>query len=179
MEINRKLPLLAALALVSGCVAQETGPPPPRPAPSPRPTPSAAALPPPAPADWRDAALTPGDWSYRQDASGSVASFGEPGMTPLMALHCDRARRLVLLDRTGAASNSLPMTLVTTSMTRPLSATPVPGSVPVLRTTFAAQDGALDAMAFSRGRFAVEINGLPTLIVPAWEEVDRVIEDCR
>lgn len=178
MEINRKLPLLAALALVSGCVAQESAPPPP-PAPRPTPAPTATVLPPPAPADWRDAALTPGDWSYGQDASGSVAAFGEPGANALMILRCDRANRLVQLDRAGAAGAPLPMTLVTTSMTRPLSATPVPGNPPVLRATFAAQDSALDAMAYSRGRFAVEVNGLPTLIVPAWEEVDRVIEDCR
>jgi hypothetical protein len=34
-------------------------------------------------------------------------------------------------------------------------------------------------MAYSRGRFAVEINGLPTLYLPSWAEVGRVIEDCR
>ncbi|MDE2562337.1 MAG: hypothetical protein KGL48_08835 [Sphingomonadales bacterium] len=175
MEINRKLPLLALLALVPGCVAQQPAPPPP----APRPTPRVAAMAPPAPVDWRDAPLTPGDWTYRQDAGGSLAAFGEPGASPLMVLRCDRARGMVLLDRAGAASAPLPMTLVTTSMTRTLSATPASGNPPVLRTSFAAKDSALDAMAFSRGRFELEVNGLPTLIVPAWEEIDRVIEDCR
>ena len=37
----------------------------------------------------------------------------------------------------------------------------------------------LDAMAFSRGRFAIDVNGLPSLYLPAWPEVGRVIEDCR
>jgi len=37
----------------------------------------------------------------------------------------------------------------------------------------------LDQIAYSRGRFAIEIAGLEPLIVPAWPEVGRVIEDCR
>ena len=42
-----------------------------------------------------------------------------------------------------------------------------------------ARDPLLDAMAFSKGRFAVEVAGLPTLYLPSWIEVSRVIEDCR
>jgi hypothetical protein len=34
-------------------------------------------------------------------------------------------------------------------------------------------------MGFSRGRFLVQGNGLPTLVVPAYAEVLRVTEDCR
>ena len=40
-------------------------------------------------------------------------------------------------------------------------------------------DELLDAMAFSRGRFVIEQAGAPTLVVPAYPEVGRVIEDCR
>jgi hypothetical protein len=43
----------------------------------------------------------------------------------------------------------------------------------------AARDPLLDAMAFSKGRFAVDVPGLPPLYLPAWPEVTRVIEDCR
>ena len=43
----------------------------------------------------------------------------------------------------------------------------------------AASDTVLDQIAYSRGRFAVEAQGLDTLILPAWAEVGRVIEDCR
>lgn len=71
------------------------------------------------------------------------------------------------------------MTIVTTSDTRPLSADPAPQGQPQLIATLAANDALLDSMAFSRGRFAVEVNGLPTLYLPAWAEVGRVIEDCR
>jgi hypothetical protein len=41
------------------------------------------------------------------------------------------------------------------------------------------RDPLLDAMAFSKGRFAIETPGLPTLYIPSWPEVTRVIEDCR
>ena len=43
----------------------------------------------------------------------------------------------------------------------------------------AVSDPLLDQMAFSRGRFTVEAAGAPLLIVPAWPELARVIEDCR
>jgi sulfur carrier protein ThiS len=85
----------------------------------------------------------------------------------------------VLLARTGTSAVSLPMTVLTTSETRPLSADPAPQGQPQLVTALRTGDKLLDAMAFSRGRFAVEVNGLPTLYLPAWTEVGRVIEDCR
>jgi hypothetical protein len=34
-------------------------------------------------------------------------------------------------------------------------------------------------MAFSRGRFVVEIEGLRWAVLPSWSEVGRVVEDCR
>jgi hypothetical protein len=56
------------------------------------------------------------------------------------------------------------------------SATATPSGTLAAR---AASDAALDQIAYSRGRFAVEVRGLETLIMPAWAEVGRVIEDCR
>ncbi len=55
----------------------------------------------------------------------------------------------------------------------------VAGPVPAIAARVAANDPLLDAMAFSKGRFAVEVAGLPTLYVPSYPEVTRVIEDCR
>ena len=43
----------------------------------------------------------------------------------------------------------------------------------------APDDPLLDAMAITKGRFAVAAPGEPTLYLPAWAEVSRVIEDCR
>jgi hypothetical protein len=42
-----------------------------------------------------------------------------------------------------------------------------------------AGDAALDWIAFSRGRFVVAATGMPLLVLPAWPEPARVIEDCR
>lgn len=92
---------------------------------------------------------------------------------------CNRAAGTVSLLRTGTSSVPLPMTVATTSETRALSAEPAPQGQPQLVTALPARDALLDAMAFSRGRFSVEVNGLPTLYLPAWAEVGRVIEDCR
>jgi len=92
---------------------------------------------------------------------------------------CNRAAGTISLLRTGTSSVALPMTVATTSETRALSAEPAPQGQPQLVTTLPARDALLDAMAFSRGRFSVEVNGLPTLYLPAWAEVGRVLEDCR
>jgi hypothetical protein len=40
-------------------------------------------------------------------------------------------------------------------------------------------DRQLDALAFSRGRFLVSVKGAADLVIPAWPELARVIEDCR
>ena len=100
-----------------------------------------------------------------------------------LVLSCNpREGRFTMLRRlpAAAATPSIPMTVLTTSQTRPLSAALV-GNGPLAHAavTLTGRDGLLDAMAFSRGRFAVEVAGAPTLYVPAWPEVSRVIEDCR
>ena len=43
----------------------------------------------------------------------------------------------------------------------------------------AASDPLLDAIAFSRGRFAVDVPGTAPVYVPAYPEITRVVEDCR
>ena len=42
-----------------------------------------------------------------------------------------------------------------------------------------AYDPLLDAIVSSRGRIGVSVSGQPALVVPAWAEAARVIEDCR
>ncbi|MCX7284021.1 MAG: hypothetical protein NTX28_08240 [Novosphingobium sp.] len=179
MKINRA-PRLApvfscALALLASACSAPQVVPPPAPQPTSRPAPPP---PPPAPApavkDWRDAPQTAGDWRY----GNGTAQFGPAG-SALFALTCNRAARTVSLIRAGSATQALPMTVATTSETRPLSASPAAPGTPQLIVALPANDRLLDAMAFSRGRFAVEVNGLPTLYLPAWPEVARVIEDCR
>ena len=43
----------------------------------------------------------------------------------------------------------------------------------------AANDALLDAMAISRGRIVVSMPGMAALVMPAWPEAARAVEDCR
>lgn len=178
MMLTRLLSTLAAIVVLSACAAQRKPlPAPPPPAAAPRPV--ATAVPAPPPADWRDAPVTPGTWRYEAAGEGSAARFGALAGSPLAALSCDRAAGQVALRRAGAAAGPLPLTITTSTATRAFTATPEAEPVPQLVLGLAASDPVLDAMAFSRGRFVIEVAGLPTLYLPAWPEVGRVIEDCR
>jgi len=94
-------------------------------------------------------------------------------------LSCDRAAGKVTLERSGTATGLVAMTIITSDLERPLSGEARTGPPPVIALSFPASDPLLDAMAFSRGRFSVETTGQPTLYVPSWPEVSRVVEDCR
>ena len=161
-------PVLLALGMTSlaACVPNSA---PPAPAPPPAPPPS---LPPPQPAPppmaWQEAPLTPGDWIYRRDDGRSAADFA--GM---FELRCDGGLQIRLV-RSGAGPGE--MWVSTTYGTRGLTAAAEQGALVV---RLAASDPLLDEMAFSRGRFAVQARGTAMLILPAWPEPARVIEDCR
>jgi hypothetical protein len=146
-------------ALLSACAgkpapapAPERTPPPVRQAPPPE------VVPPPVETgatDWRDEPLTPGDWSY-DSGEARYADF---------RLRCDGVRRQVTLSRAGASGQ---LRLRTTYGERILQAGALPAGDPLL-----------DEIVFSRGRFAVDAPGMATLILPAWPEPARVVEDCR
>jgi len=169
---NRFLAVVAVLAALSSCAPR------PAPAPTPRtPQPQPQARPPepipaPPPAQWEDSPLSVGDWSYRGDGASSVASFGA-GAAPAFTLACEPGRR-VSLALAGAGRS--PLTIRTTYGARSIAAEPRSGA---LVATLAASDALLDQIAFSRGRFSVEAQGTGRLIMPAWPETARVIEDCR
>lgn len=129
--------------------------------------------------DWRDWPLTPGAWVYRQDARGSIALFGAPGADADFTIRCDRLAGQMFLSRKGAAPGNAPITIRTSSALRTISALPTGGSLPYMAASMSANDPLLDAMGFSRGRFIVEQATLPLLVIPAWAEVLRVVEDCR
>ncbi len=176
----RRLPFIALVA-VAGCASS---PSPPRPAPL-----APVAIAPPAPAplpaapvyrgDWRDWPLTPGDWVYRQDARGSIALFGPRGADAELTIRCDRAARQIFVSRRGAARGNAPMTVRSSSLLRSVPTLPT-GAVPAyMAAAIDPRDPLLDAIGFSRGRFVIEQATLPTLVVPAWAEMPRVVEDCR
>ena len=142
----------------------------PAPAPVPRVVPPPAPLPPaPPPADWATGPLSPGDWRYTPRADTPSAVFRSQG-TEFAVFCADRQITLALAGMHG------PPTIRTSFGERRLPAALVHsetfGRVP-------ASDPLLDQMAFSRGHFLVTVDGGPSLVVPAWPEFARVIEDCR
>ena len=173
---SSRLVLAAALAAATAACVPRSEPAPPMPAPRPVAPPPAPALPPPPPpaADWRDHPLTPGNWYYQAEGAGSQASFGAGDGAASFVIRCDRTTRRVLLSRPGAPAGSA-ITVRTSSSARSL---PLAGGAPSA-AILAAGDPLLDAIAFSRGRFTVEAAGAPMLIIPAWPEAARVVEDCR
>lgn len=141
---------------------------PPRPNPPLAATPSSTAL-----AAWADAPLSPGRWIYQAArGTGSRALFG-PANGPSFQIAC-AAGRMLNLTRSGAAAGAL--TIRTTSTLRTLPGTRGPAG---LSAQLTAGDPLMDAIAFSRGRFAVETAGAFALIIPNWPELARVVEDCR
>lgn len=168
---NRSIAMLAALAALAACAPRIVPPAPPPPSPEPQARPP-APLPPPPPVQWEDSPLSPGDWSYRGQGASSAAVFG-PGTSALFTLRCEPGRR-VILALAGAGRS--PLTVRTSYGDRSLAAEPRSGE---LVATLPAPDGLLDQIAFSRGRFAVEAEGAGRLVLPAWPETARVIEDCR
>jgi hypothetical protein len=171
MRLHPAVLVVATASLAAACVPRAAPPPA---APAPRPRPVTAPAPPPTPvprasSDWRDWALTPGDWRYE----GTRASFG--GSTgPLLTLNCDRVARRMMIGVAAAGAGAI--TIRTTSTSRSF---PVAASVPPPETALPASDPLLDAIGFSRGRFVVERPGAPPLVVPAYAEILRVVEDCR
>jgi hypothetical protein len=127
--------------------------------------------------DWRDWPLTPGVWTYRRDARGSVAMFGHAGTDAALTLRCDLGGRQIYLSLAG--TGVAPVTVRTSTTARALLVQPTGGIPAYVAATLAPTDPLLDAAAFSRGRFIVEQAGRPPLVIPAHAEIGRVAEDCR
>ena len=177
-----KAALAVSLLMVTCCQTPE--PPPPAPAPAPAPVATQAPPPPqttlPPATNWIDRPQTAGTWTYSQDGNESRAFFGTPG-APLMIIRCDARSRQVGIGRitSTARRTTTAMRISAETTARDLVATPIASAQPLVGVVLDARDPLLDAMAITRGRFALEVEGEPGLYVPAWAEVTRVIEDCR
>lgn len=176
---------IALTFAIAGCIPRAPEPlPAPAPVATPAPTPAPTPVPPPTVTqpvydNWMDAPRTPGDWTYRPEQGGSAILYGEPASDAVFVMRCDRSQRTVYLDRAGESSGERPMRIRTETMDSTLSARPIGEQLPYMRASVPASSSLLEAMAFSKGRFAVNVEGLPPLYLPAWPEVTRVIEDCR
>ncbi|MBX7526517.1 hypothetical protein [Qipengyuania vesicularis] len=126
-----------------------------------------------------DAPRTPGNWRYLVTAMGGAASYGSTADRPLFTLWCDRTRQQIDLIRHGQFPAATPMRISTETAARSVIGEVRTSSPGRLSVSIAANDPLFDAIALTRGRFAVETDGMSTLYLPAWAEVTRVIEDCR
>ena len=118
-----------------------------------------------------------GDWSYAQVPGGSEAVFTNVSNYPQLWVHCTRATRNVSIARAATAPAAF-VNVWTSSATRTVPSTfnPTTGRLTI---DFSNYDPLLDAIATSRGRLGFTTGNGPALVVPAWAEVARVIEDCR
>lgn len=178
----------ASLALSSSLAAcvpapQQTHTPAPAPMPIPTPTLAPAPITAPAPqpfaGNWVDAPATQGNWTYLPTPLGGAARFGQQGVEPHLWLRCNRSTRTVQIGIPGVSSNPAPMRIMTETEERVVQTQAGGIALGEVFVRLPAQDRLLDAMAFSRGRFAIAMAGFETLYIPSWPEVTRVIEDCR
>jgi len=131
----------------------------------------------PAPIDHSYSPVSPGAWTYRAVPGGSEAAFVDSTNTTRIVVACGTVSRLVTISRISAAPAAT-LSFWTSSATRDLPARFDNLSKRVIAQV-GARDALLDAMVFSRGRFAVSMPGSPALVVPAGTEVAHVVEDCR
>lgn len=175
--MRRSLPPLALATVLAACVPAKRAP-----SPAPRPSAPPAALPAAPPQqDWRDVPLTPGTWTWHGAAGqSSIAQFLVPGQQALFAIRCDFASRTIRISRAGALpAGAATMTITTSYGAFPLAAANGGGQPPAIVAQASARDPHLDQLAFSRGRFTVDVAGQPQFVLPAWPEPARVVEDCR
>ena len=129
------------------------------------------------PADFSYAPVTPGAWTYRTVTGGSEAAFVDGAGATRMVIACGKVTRLVTLSRVSTAPAST-MSFWTSSASRDLLSRFDQPSGRVI-AQLGGMDSLLDAIAFSRGRFAISMPGYPALVLPAGTEIAHVVEDCR
>jgi hypothetical protein len=157
MTYRTKLFALGALAFASPSLGQPTAP---QSASNPVNSPAAA-----------------GSWTYTQVQGASDAIFRDSSGAPQLTVRCNRATRRVMFIRPASAAAPT-LQLWTSSDARSLAAT-YDQATARISAEVPAFDRLLDALAFSRARFAVGVPGGQPLVVPNWPEPTRAIEDCR
>ena len=118
-----------------------------------------------------------GNWSYAPSTDGGEAVFANASGYPQLWVHCTRGTRRVTIALPAAAA--VPVVDVwTSSMTRMVTPS-FSASAGRTSVDFTNYDPLLDALSNSRGRIGFALGNQPPLVVPAWPEIARVVEDCR
>jgi hypothetical protein len=118
-----------------------------------------------------------GSWTYAPASDGSEATFATAAGAVQLSVHCTRAMRRVTIAKPATAPASA-IDVWTSGATRSLPVAYNPGTAR-LTADLSAYDSLLDALANSRGRIGLTVATQPSLVVPAWPELARVVEDCR
>ena len=118
-----------------------------------------------------------GAWAYTATGDGSEATFTNGSAAVQLTVHCTRATRRISIAKAAIAAAPL-LNVWTSSLTRsvPSAFNPATGKLTIDLTNY---DPLLDALATSRGHVGFSVGSEPALVVPAWAEAARVIEDCR
>ena len=122
--------------------------------------------------DWSVDDLSPGEWQYGGANGAEMASFSNPTGHGELTLAC--LGTMIAIGRSGAGASSPAITIRTSYGERRVAAAGTSAM-----WTLPARDALWDQIAYSRGRFLVEVSGHAPLIVPVYSEVNRVIEECR
>lgn len=130
-----------------------------------------------APFDFSTAAPVSGSWIYSSGSGVSEARFINASGQVQLTVRCTIPARRITLSKPAVGPAPF-LNLWTSAQSRSLPASFLP-STATLNADLNAYDALLDAMVFSRGRIAVGVSGQPTLVLPAWAETERVVEDCR
>jgi hypothetical protein len=129
------------------------------------------------PLDFATATPVAGNWQYLSANGASEARFlGSQGQVQL-TVRCTIVTRRITISKPAPGAAPF-LSIWTSAQTRSLPASFLPATA-TLNADISAYDPLLDAITFSRGRIAIGIPGQPTLVLPAWAEAGRVIEDCR
>ena len=128
--------------------------------------------------NYLDAPQTPGTWTYEDEPSESLGLFGIPDPAHPFVIRCDKTSKRIGLARSTQREGPLTMVLRAETTTRQMVAQTVEG-YGLVAVDLDPNDPLLDAMAITKGRFVVELEGEETLYIPAWTEFSRVVEDCR
>ena len=127
--------------------------------------------------DYSTATVTPGVWGYQTVPGGSHARLVDATGTAQLMIQCSKATRRISISRASGTPGQ-GLFVWASSMSRTLPAR-YDANGRWVTADLAATDPLLDAIAYSRGRFVVNIVGGTSLVAPSWPEPARVFEDCR
>jgi len=128
--------------------------------------------------NYLDAPQTPGTWTYVNEPGETLGLYGQPGQAPSFIIRCGKESKRIALGRVTTQPGPLAMTVQTETTRQNLTANPVKQEN-ILAVDLDPNDPLLDAMAITKGRFAIVVENETALYLPAWTELSRVIEDCR